>query len=242
MLMSYHNDNYHNKRPYTEKNNHKRRPKKNTQCFLPCHEEADMRIVFDSGKGDRYPREYKSHEVIFVNDLFNDKSIYQKLLDEIKSSGCKSEDLFKLWHGDSHVIADDKKNWKKSCPTFNMVIDKLQDYFNVDVKATRFNWYRNNKEWKPFHHDAAAVKPDKAKTQNITIGVSFGSEREAAFQHAKDGTILSLPLSDGSVYIFNKDVNIEWKHGILQVPPEEEELGGRISIIIWGWVDMINIV
>ena len=25
----------------------------------------------------------------------------------------------------------------------------------------RFNWYRDSSEWKPFHHDAAAVKEDK---------------------------------------------------------------------------------
>ena len=237
------NNGYNDDKKYKYKQKKKHYKKKNTECFKPCHEEPDMRIIFDTARGDIYPRQYKSNEVIYVQNLFDDSTIYEKLLEEIQSNQCKSEDLFKLWHGDSHVIADDKKNWKKSCPTFNMIIDKLASYFKVDVKATRFNWYRNNKEWKPFHHDAAAIKPDKAKTQNITIAVSFGSEREAAFQHAKDGTILSLPLTDGSIYIFNKDVNIEWKHGILQVPPEQEELGGRVSIIIWGWVDnMINIV
>ena len=70
-------------------------------------------------------------------------------------------------------------NWdgKGGCPTFKMVIDKVKDYFGVDVKATRFNLYEDSSQWKPFHHDAAAVKPDKAKTQNITIGISFGLER-----------------------------------------------------------------
>ena len=36
--------------------------------------------------------------------------------------------------------------------------------------------YRNTAEWKPFHHDAAAMKPDKARTQNFTAAVSFGCE------------------------------------------------------------------
>ena len=31
----------------------------------------------------------------------------------------------------------------------------------MDVQATRLNWYRDSSEWKPFHHDAAALKPDK---------------------------------------------------------------------------------
>ena len=41
---------------------------------------------------------------------------------------------------------------------------KVLGYFGMDIKATRFNWFRDCSEWKPFHHDAAAVKPDKAKT------------------------------------------------------------------------------
>ena len=58
----------------------------------------------------------------------------------------------------SHVIADDKRNWKEACPTFTYVVDRIKNYFDMDIKATRFNWYRNTSEWKPFHHDAAAMK------------------------------------------------------------------------------------
>ncbi len=29
---------------------------------------------------------------------------------------------------------------KSECPTFHMIVDKLADYFNMDVKATRLNW------------------------------------------------------------------------------------------------------
>ena len=43
----------------------------------------------------------------------------------------------------------------------------------MDIKATRFNWYRDSSEWKPFHHDAAAVKPHIAKIQNLTVGIFF---------------------------------------------------------------------
>jgi hypothetical protein len=47
------------------------------------------------------------------------------------------------------------------------------------------NWYRSTAEWKPFHHDAAAMKPAMAEKQNFTVAVSFGVERDAAFEHAK---------------------------------------------------------
>ena len=49
------------------------------------------------------------------------------------------------------------------CPTFAWVVEKLASYFDMNVQATRLNWYRDSNEWKPFHHDAAAVKPDKVK-------------------------------------------------------------------------------
>ena len=214
---------------------------KNTETFEPSHEPVDMRVIVASGKEEHYPRVHASNDIIIVNDLFcdsKDLSIYNKLLEEIKNSGVSEDKLWKLWHGDTHIIADDKKNWKKSCPTFNYVIDKVKKYFKMDVKATRFNWYQDSSQWKPFHHDAAAVKPDKAKTQNITVGISFGSERDAAFEHAKTRTKVSVPLPNGSIYVFNKDVNIEWRHGILQVPPERQHNEGRISIIAWGKVDM----
>ncbi len=123
-----------------------------------------------------------------VTDLFgrpDDLTIYKKLLGEIDNSGVDTQKLWQLWHGDSHVIADDSKAWKEKCPTFSWVVDKMASYFNMDVKATRLNWYRDSSEWKPFHHDAAALKEKFAKTQNFTVAVSFGAERDAAFEHAK---------------------------------------------------------
>ena len=54
-------------------------------------------------------------------------------------------------------------------------------------------------------------------------------------------TIISMPQPNGSVYTFGRDVNIIWRHGIPQLPPQkqpETAEKGRISIIAWGWIDM----
>ena len=51
---------------------------KEIECFKPCHEEPDMRIVFDTATTDTYPREYKSNEVIYVQNLFKMKRIFMK--------------------------------------------------------------------------------------------------------------------------------------------------------------------
>ena len=102
------------------------------------------------------------------------------------------------------------------------------------------HWYRDSKEWKPYHFDAAAVKPEKAKTQNITIGISFGAEREIAFEHAKTKTTVGFPLPDGYVYGFAKLINFTWRHGIPQLAPQLQHERGRISLIIWGWNDQVQ--
>lgn len=224
------------------KNKHKAR---NTTDFKPNHNKADMRVVLVPPKmKDKYTKRIFPKDVILSNHLFgdyDDMTIYNKLIDEIQNfennSGDKV-DVLKLWHGDSHMIADDKKGWKNNAPTFEYVINTIKNYFNMDIKATRFNWYRNAEEWKPFHHDAAAVDPKKAEKQNFTVGISFGTTRDIAFQENNTSKMVTLPMMNGQTYSFCRDINIEWKHGVPQIHPDNtiEEPKGRISIIAWGYV------
>jgi len=216
-------------------------PKRNTVNFDPSHVPAEMRIIAAQPNLKKYNRPYQTRDVVMVPDLFGqpeDLTIYNDLLNEIQNSGVDQEKLWQLWHNDSHLIADDKRHWKEKCPTFNYVVETMAGYFDMDVQATRFNWYRDSSEWKPFHHDAAALKEKFARTQNFTLAVSFGAEREAAFEHAKTKTVISMPQPNGSVYTFGRDVNILWRHGIPQLPPERQTKEGRISIIAWGSIQM----
>ena len=91
-------------------------------------------------------------------------------------------------------------------------------------------------DWKPFHHDSAAYNPTRAKNQNITVGVSFGATRELAFLHAKNGTKIYFPQSNGMMFSFGRDVNIRWKHGVNALSEAEQRADGRgrVSIILWG--------
>ena len=84
------------------------------------------------------------------------------------------------------------------------------------------------------------IAEEKAKQSNLTVAVSFGLERDAAFEHAKTKTIISSPQPNGSVYVFGRDINVLWRHGILQMPPEKTREEGRISVIAWGWTDQIE--
>lgn len=228
---------------------------KNTVCFDPMDKPVDMRISYDLGRrNEKVSSKITSREVLLVPNLFNDfkpGEIYRLLVSEIENCGIPQDKLLKLWHGNdkiqgTHLIADDKLkipsqsddiliSWKSKCPTFEMVIYRIKQFFEMNVASTRLNWYKDNSQWKPFHHDAAAVKSDKINTQNFTVGVSFGDTREAAFENAQTKTVISLPQPDGCIYAFSKDTNMIWRHGILQ--EKEHSQNGRISIIAWGWID-----
>uniref|UniRef100_A0A6C0K9B9 C3H1-type domain-containing protein n=1 Tax=viral metagenome TaxID=1070528 RepID=A0A6C0K9B9_9ZZZZ len=205
--------------------------RKNTESFEPSHAPADLLVHFNRRTA------IGSNAISISDNVFQADLVYQPLSTEINKVKEADPEVFKLWHGDTHYIADDKKQWKMECPTFKRVVSEIAEHFGMEVKATRLNWYADGSEWKPYHHDAAAMKPDKAKTQNFTVGVSFGATRDISFQHSGAGkATVNFPLRDGMVYAFGKDVNIKWRHGIPQLPPGECD-GPRISIVIWGWVE-----
>lgn len=219
---------------------------KNTETFEPSYKPADMRVRVVSHKKipDAYPNDIAINDAILVPDLYHDyepREIYDKLLDEIheimEMPRYKKSDIWKPWHGDNHLIADDKSGWTDDAPFFRKLMDRICDYFNMDIRATRFNWYKDDTDWKPYHFDAAAVKADKSKSQNMTIGVSFGAVRDIAFEHHETRTRVSFPLDDGSAFGFGRLINYNFRHGVPPIHPKNQtkkEDTGRISIIAWG--------
>jgi len=250
LLNNFNSNNTNNKK--TKNNGYNKHPK-NTESFEPNYTPPDMRILYDCSV-DKCKLNIQTQDVIIAPNLFCNEdnfTIYDNLLNEMENCGIENNKLWKLWHGDTHLIADDHLHWnsktiytqsgaKNNVPTFHMIIDKISKFFNMDIKATRFNFYRDNNDWKPFHHDAAAVKPDKAKTQNFTVGVSFGFTRDIAFEDALNEAgkrrVISIPLPNGSTYCFTRDINVNWKHGVLPMKEKYASHLGRISIIAWGYV------
>jgi hypothetical protein len=226
-----------NKENKENKLDNKKKYKKfvNTENYNPSYKPHDMIVKLILNKDDT--NNLSERDVFLCPNIFTNSDYYNTLLEEIKQIG--KNDIFKLWHGDTHYIVDDHINWKKLCPKFIEVIDTIKEYFGIDVKATRFNWYENSNHFKPYHFDAAAFDEEKAKFQNITIGVSFGATRDIAFEHAISKNTVSFPLIDKMVYGFSKQVNIDWRHGIPQIHPDNFSDQGRISIIIWGYKKLI---
>lgn len=222
-----------------KKNHNKNKTKpKNTTNFTPSFAPPDLRLKFyvPSDVGEVLTDQLTVHDVCYVPSLFcaeKDSTVYEKILKEVKSSSSKKDELFVEWHGDSHVIANDKvgEDWKAKCPTIISVLKKMETFFDFTANATRVNWYRpESEDWKPYHHDRAAFTP--GEPQNFTIAASFGCTREVGFEHAKKGTKIFFDAGNGSAYTFCRDVNIEWKHGIIAT--KEKQNIGRISIIAWG--------
>lgn len=222
---------------------------RNTESFDPASTlvRPDLRVLIGSPSQVSLNKPLKHDDVVIVPELFGPEEnwdLYYKLVEEMRALQQDTEKRENKgsewipWHEGAHLIS---KNPKGS-PTYNMIVDRLCEYFHIDKSkdiGTRFNWYRDSSDWKPFHHDSAAFNPQRARNQNITIGASFGATRELAFIRAKeyaDGEKCRLyfPQTNNGVFSFGRDANILWKHGINALPPNEQDGKGRISIILWG--------
>jgi hypothetical protein len=247
-IYKYHlkNDNFQEKYQVTKVT-------KNTESFEPDFTEPNIRVRFNEPI-------INGNEVSITDNLFYEKNIFEILQQEI------THKVYKPWHGDTHFIADDKSeiDWKAISPTFNTIIDRLCEYFSMVPSATRLNYYKTIDDWKPYHHDAAALKPDKAKKQNITVGVSFGVTREISFETThydkKQRIRINFPLKDTVVYSFGNEINVNFRHGIPPLSTTLQEINknddnnnnnnnnnndnfvnnGRYSIIIWGYSALLG--
>ncbi|KAL7432383.1 hypothetical protein ACHAXH_004874 [Discostella pseudostelligera] len=222
----------------------------NTESFDPASTlvRPDLRVWVGSKEKDQFDKPLKHDDVVMVPELFgpeSDWSLYYTLISELRS--LQKENVrdaeWISWHEGAHLIS----KAPHGSPTFEKVVNRICEYFKIQKSSigTRFNWYRDSTDWKPFHHDSAAFNPKRAKTQNITVGVSFGATRELAFLRASslengDKVKIYFPQTNNGVFSFGRDVNILFKHGINALPEEEQDGKGRISIILWGLAEGVK--
>jgi hypothetical protein len=93
-----------------------------------------------------------------VPELFgpeSDWSLYYTLISELRS--LQKENVrdaeWISWHEGAHLIS----KAPQGSPTFEKVVNRIAEYFKIQKSSigTRFNWYRDSTDWKPFHHDSA---------------------------------------------------------------------------------------
>lgn len=193
----------------------------------------DIRIKIETNT-EKYPDYIKSDDVILTPNFEPELNLYDKLVDEINllQENNVTDSEYISWACGTHLLV---KNAEEA-PTFKRIINHMCDYYDIDKKtiSVRFNMYKDDVDWKPFHFDSAAFNKQRAKQQNITLGLSLGRTRELAFKHAKNGTLLYIPVPNSSLYAFSRAVNIQWMHGINALPKDKQTNEGRISIIVWG--------
>ena len=220
------------------------RKQKNTESWIPPSPPYDMQVQIEKNS-EHLKCSLNSYDVLIAKSVFKDyqpNELHDKLANELTKCDLAKENLLKLWHGSehrgiegTHHIADDKLGWQQECPTFSLVINRLVDFFGVKPAATRFNWYKTHTAYKSFHFDSAYVNPEKAKTQNATICVSFGQSRDIVFENAVSKQRICIEQGDNDVYLFMNDINSTYRHGVGM--GNEEERSSRISIVIWGWIE-----
>ena len=214
---------------------------RNTESFDPRSTlvRPDMRIICGPNR-PVFGKKLKHDDVVIVNNFLCDEddwTLYYKLIEEMREAqaleGNKGAEWIS-WAEGAHLISKNPNESK----TYAEIQEKIAAYFEIERKSvgTRFNWYRDSSDWKPFHHDSAAFNPQRARNQNITVGISLGSSRELAFLHATSGDKIYFPQTNGMLFAFGRDVNIHYKHAINALPTEEYDGKGRISIILWGLV------
>ncbi len=121
---------------------------------------------------------------------------------------------------------------------FNRIVQEMSDYFDVEVFASRLNFYPDGSAWKPYHHDSHALLTvegeSKSLKEDFTMGASFGSSRKLSFKHPESGESFEFPQNNGDVFAFDSEVNSKFMHGVPKVKGDSSKIGPRISIIAWG--------
>eukprot|EP00009_Paramoeba_aestuarina_P008459 CAMPEP_0201518504 /NCGR_PEP_ID=MMETSP0161_2-20130828/9339_1 /ASSEMBLY_ACC=CAM_ASM_000251 /TAXON_ID=180227 /ORGANISM="Neoparamoeba aestuarina, Strain SoJaBio B1-5/56/2" /LENGTH=245 /DNA_ID=CAMNT_0047916301 /DNA_START=141 /DNA_END=874 /DNA_ORIENTATION=- len=118
-------------------------------------------------------------------------------------------------------------------PTFSLILEKVSDYFSVDIYATRMNFYRDGSDWKPFHHDSHAYGGPNNQKEDFTVGISLGDTRKLEFLHVQSQASFGFPQNNGDVFAFTSLTNKLFQHGVPK-HPNPSAAGPRISIIAWG--------
>jgi len=221
-----------------------------TESYAPSLSAPPLRVWFEP----TFPltQHISVRDLVFVRSIFSRDKIeamnyYAVIVDELMRYNAKVIPLHKGCHkGTTYesTYFHEMDSWKDSCPTLSLVAKAIAEGFQMNVDACRINWYENQDEWKPFHHDAHAFADSprgttRSVTRNFSALVSFGSTRQYALQDPKcklpSGT-LSIDMPNGSVIGLARDTNILWRHGVLKGVRNGHVNGPRISIVLNGWV------
>ena len=158
----------------------------------------------------------------------NDYETLERLASDLDRNAKEEEEGMINWS--KHL----KQENPEFSETFRTIVERMAEYFDVDVFATRLNFYRDGSDWKPYHHDSHAFGANGHK-EDFTMGASFGAPRALSFLHEPSASSFEFPQKNGDVFAFSSEVNAAMKHGVPQLSGQEQfENNPRFSVIAWG--------
>merc|ERR1712008_635540 len=137
-----------------------------------------------------------------------------------------------------------------SSSTYRHVVAVLQQVFCMRVAYSIVNLYANGHDWTEYHRDKYRVDGNRlnatgtaadagaavAEPHNVTVGASFGAERELRFKHLQTSVEFGFPQLNGDVFAFTEPVNSAFQHSVPRCATAAAA-GPRISLILWGRID-----
>lgn len=188
----------------------------------------------------QYLPKIKSNYDLISNYNFDIKNILYNGCSYLPNLLCKTDDLifFNNLYEELFKNLDNITEWSKhhkidnptDSNTFNKIVRCLEKYFNIQVLATRLNFYTQT-DYKPFHHDSHAFT--NGLKEDITIGLSLGGTRNLCFKHVESGRIFNFPMNNGDIFCFDHLTNKKFMHGISKLKNTNID-NRRLSIILWG--------
>jgi len=160
----------------------------------------------------------------------NDYQTLERLANDLDRNAKEEEEEEGMINWSKHL----KQENPEFSETFRTIVERMAEYFDVDVFATRLNFYRDGSDWKPYHHDSHAFGANGHK-EDFTMGASFGAPRALSFLHEPSASSFEFPQKNGDVFAFSSEVNAAMKHGVPQLSGQEQfENNPRFSVIAWG--------
>jgi len=173
-----------------------------------------------------------SGNCIYIPNFFSQRSdnlLFDYLMHDIKD--CDMTHRFRRlmvsneFDDDDNDDDDDNERSRKLI-TYKMIAIAMAEYFNVELKRSIINLYRDGGDYASFHTD----KYDRDNV-DITIGASFGHNRDLAFMHKESLQTFPIQQQNNDIFAFTSVINTKFRHSVLKT---EKKTGPRFSIIVWG--------
>ena len=177
------------------------------------------------------PTKVGFEELVMVPDILS-VDLTNRLLSELNTL---PKEYWVRWHRDAHWILEENRDWRAEVPSWTEVMTCIESTFQCAITASRLNRFSSPADFKHFHHDASAIIPSRARTQNTSVVLCLGEGRPVRFYHPPSKSTLDFSIPSRGAYAFGAGVNNRWMHGVGKRSEDDNRV--RFSLAFWGWTE-----